>query len=126
VLRGRHLDDLLLRAGRHLLAHTLQDTARAFRLSPSYLSRAMRAHLPRLDHELAQRVEDRLAELLQDRAHTAAAVRWAREREPWAARIRLEIDACITAARDGKPAEAGRRAARIKALLDSRPDPPDA
>jgi hypothetical protein len=117
----RERDQRLLRAARDFIASgSLQDVARSYRLSPSWLSRAMRQHLPQLAPELLPDVERRLAELRARHPRVAANARWSRTRRPWAGELRWEVERFIRAVQGRERSSAARSAAHIRELLDQR------
>ena len=98
--------------------HTVNETARVYRLSPSWVSRRMREHLPRIDPDLARRMEERLRELQARHQRDAATARWAHARKPLADALRQETSRLLRAQRDGNRAAVREAARRIRALTE--------
>lgn len=125
-MRPADRDDRLIRAARHFIeGGSLRDTAAAFRLSPSYLSRALRKYLPRVAPELVADVVLRLAEARARIPSTAANVRWSRSRQPWVTQLQEETRYFIACVLKGDETGSRRAAARIREIIDEKEARPD-
>ena len=120
-MRAADRDDRLIRAARHFIeGGSLRDTAAAFRLTPSHLSRSLRQNLPRVAPELAPEVDRRLADARARIPSTAANVRWSRSRQPWVNQLQEETRYFIACVLKGDDTGAHRSAARIREIIDEK------